>query len=98
MLTSKSFKSKALKRLNSGDVSKVHPEHVEVIQDILAIMKATSALQDVDLPGMRLHSWKGGGDKKAKTWSLDVSGNFRLLFKHDKETGLFYDLDYDDPH
>ncbi|EPP3907017.1 Killer protein [Pseudomonas aeruginosa] len=91
------IKSKALKRLNNGDVSKVHPDHVEVIQDILAIMKASSTLQDVDLPGMRLHPWNGGG-KKAKTWSLDVSGNFRLLFKHEKETGQFYDLDYDDPH
>ncbi|HBO2152770.1 TPA: type II toxin-antitoxin system RelE/ParE family toxin [Pseudomonas aeruginosa] len=93
-----SFKSKALKRLNNDDVSKVHPDHVEVIQDILAIMKASSTLQDVALPGMRLHPWNGGGKKKAKIWSLDVSGNFRLLFKHDKETGQFYDLDYDDPH
>ncbi|OKS22359.1 type II toxin-antitoxin system RelE/ParE family toxin [Pseudomonas aeruginosa] len=93
-----SFKSKALKRLNNDDVSKVHPDHVEVIQDILAIMKASSTLQDVALPGMRLHPWNGGGKKKAKIWSLDVSGNFRLLFKHDKDTGQFYDLDYDDPH
>jgi|Wag4MinimDraft_6_1082665.scaffolds.fasta_scaffold21398_1 TusA-related sulfurtransferase len=30
------IKSKALKRLNNGDVSKVHPDHVEVIEDILA--------------------------------------------------------------
>lgn len=92
------IKSKALKRLNNGDVSKVHPDHVEVIEDILATMRVSSALQDVALPGMRLHPWNGGGKKKDKVWSLDVNGNFRLLFKHDKETGLFYDLDYDDPH
>lgn len=92
------IKSKALKRLHNGDVSKVPPDHVEVIQDILAIMGASSSLQDVDLPGMRLHPWNGGGKNQAKTWSLDVSGNCRLLFKFEKKTGLFYDLDYYDPH
>lgn len=98
MLTSKSFKSKALKRLYNGDASKIQPDHVEVIKDILAIMKESSALQDVDLPGMRLHPWNGQGKNKAKTWSLDVDGNCRILFKFDKDVGLYYDLDYDDPH
>ena len=92
------IKSKALKRLNNGDVSKVHPDHVEVIQDILATMRASSTLQDVATPGLRLHPWKGGGKKKGKIWSLDVNGNFRLLFKFDENTGQFYDVDYDDPH
>ncbi len=94
-------KSKALKCLQKGDASKVHPDHVEVIQDILATMGASSSLSDVGQPGMRLHPWSGEGKKKAKkakTWSLDVNGNFRLLFKYDKETGRFYDLDYYDPH
>lgn len=90
------IKSKALKRLNNGDVSKVNPDHVEVIQDILAVMRASSSLQDVAMPGF--HPWKGGGKKKDKTWSLDVNGNFRLLFKFDEDTGLYYDLDYTDPH
>lgn len=38
------------------------------------------------------------GKKKGKIWSLDVNGNFRLLFKFDENTGQFYDVDYDDPH
>lgn len=92
------IKSKPLKLLNKGDTSKVDPDHIEVLSDILAIMQSSSTLQDVDLPGMRLHPWNGGGKNQAKTWSLDVSGNCRVLFKFEKKTGLFYDVDYDDPH
>lgn len=92
------IKSKQLKQLNKGDESKVSPDHVEAIKDILAIMRSSSALQDVALPGMRLHPWNGEGKNKAKTWSLDVNGNCRILFKFEKKTGMFYDVDYDDPH
>ncbi|MNZ74963.1 Plasmid maintenance system killer protein [compost metagenome] len=92
------IKSKQLKLLSKGNESKVSPDHVEAIQDILAIMRSSSTLQDVALPGMRLHPWNGEGRNKAKTWSLDVNGNCRILFKFEKKTGKFYDLDYDDPH
>lgn len=92
------IKSKQLKLLTKGDDSKVHHDHIEVISDILAIMRISSGLQDVALPGMRLHPWNGAGKKQVKTWSLDVSGNCRILFKFEKKTGLFYDVDYDDPH
>lgn len=98
MLSKKSFNKKALKRIYEGEPPKINADHVELIEDILALMKTGSTLADVDLPGLRLHPWKGSGKGKAKTWSLDVSGNYRILFKLDEETGLFYDLDYGDFH
>lgn len=99
MLNKSSFnKCKALKRLYGGDGSKVNPAHIEVIEDILAIMRAGSCLDDLSQPDLRLHPWEGSRKGKAKTWSLDVNGNFRILFKLDEETGRFYDLDYGDFH
>lgn len=92
------IKSKALKRLMKGDESKIDPDHIEVLSDVLAMMHSSSTLQDVALPGMRLHPWSGVGKNQAKTWSLDVSGNCRILFKFEKKTGLFYDVVYEDPH
>ncbi|HUE91864.1 type II toxin-antitoxin system RelE/ParE family toxin [Pseudomonas sp.] len=95
MLTKKSFKKcKALWLLYEGDASKIKADHVEAVEDILAMMRAGSTLADVDLPGYRLHPWHGTAKKKAKIWSLDVSGNVRVLFSLDEDTGLFYDLDY----
>lgn len=98
MLTKKSFKNKALKRFFEGDVSGVQPDHVETISDIMAAMKAGSTLSDVDFPGMRLHPWRGTGKGKKRIYSLDLNGNDRLLFKLDTDTGMFYEVTYEDPH
>lgn len=99
MLSKESFnKSKPLKRLNAGDESKVPPDHVDVLLDILAIMRTGSCLDDLSAPAFRLHPWKGSGKGKKKVYSLDVNGNFRVLFRLDKELGLFYDLEYGDFH
>jgi plasmid maintenance system killer protein len=99
MLTKRSFnKCKALKRIYEGDASKIHPDHIATVEDILAIMKAGSCLDDLSQPEFGLHPWGGSKKGKAKIWSLDVNGNFRVLFKLDQETGAFYDLDYGDFH
>ncbi|MDQ3687321.1 MAG: type II toxin-antitoxin system RelE/ParE family toxin, partial [Acidobacteriota bacterium] len=48
---------------------------------------------DVDLPGYRLHELKG--DRKG-TWSLTVSGNWRITFTFSE--GDAYDVDLEDYH
>jgi|SRR5690606_39567754 len=93
------FKSKALKLFYyKGDESKINPHHQQTIRDILDIMEASSSLNDVaSLPCNGFHPWKGQG-KNGKIWSLDVNGNFRILFRFDKTKGSYCDIDYTDPH
>ncbi len=50
-------------------------------------------VQDLSLPGYRLHKLKGD---RAGFWAVDVSGNFRVFFKF--EDGEAIDVDYDDYH
>ena len=47
----------------------------------------------VDLPGLRLHELKG---KRKDTWSVNVSGNWRITFRFDGVDAV--DVDYEDYH
>ena len=47
----------------------------------------------MDLSGLNLHELKG---KKRGTWSVQVSGNWRITFKI--KNGDTYDVDYQDYH
>lgn len=91
-----SFKSKALKLLwSDNNSSKINPAHLSRIEIILTIIDAlTEVPEDLKLySNLRPHEHKGSSKG---TWSLDVSGNYRITFKF--ENGNAYDLDYVDPH
>jgi proteic killer suppression protein len=45
------------------------------------------------LPGLRLHPLKGG---RSGTWSVSVSGNWRLTFRFEGKDAV--DVDYEDYH
>jgi proteic killer suppression protein len=47
----------------------------------------------MDLSGLNLHELKG---KKRGTWSVQVSGNWRVTFKI--KNGEIHDVDYEDYH
>jgi proteic killer suppression protein len=47
----------------------------------------------LDLPGYRLHQLKGN---RAGTWSVTVSGNWRVTFTFEGEDA--YDVDLEDYH
>ena len=51
------------------------------------------AIEDVDIPGFRLHPLKGAMRGR---WSISVSGNWRLTFEF--QDGNAYVLDYEDYH
>ena len=90
----KSFKSKGLEKLfTRGDGSKLNQAHLKRIRRILLILNNAKILEDVNIPGLRLHKLKG--DLKNK-YSLDVSGNFRIHFKF--VDGDIEDVDYEDTH
>jgi proteic killer suppression protein len=49
--------------------------------------------KDMSLPGLRLHPMTG---RLEGFWTVDVSGNWRLIFRFDNHD--VYDVDYLDYH
>ena len=45
-------------------------------------------------PEWRVHAWKGNKVR----WSIDVTGNTRLLFDYHRKSKEISDMIYDDPH
>lgn len=89
-----SFRHKGLKKLFVDDETKrVRPDHVEKLQNILAVLNRARIPKDMDLPGFRLHALKG--DLKG-FWSVTVRANWRVIFR--LESGDAFDVDLIDYH
>ena len=89
-----SFKDRRLKRLyEAGDRSKLAPELVEKIENILARLEVAAAVDDMNLPGFRLHPLKG--DLKG-FWSVTVRANWLIVFRF--ENGTAFDVELTDYH
>lgn len=89
----KSFKHKGLKNyFLYGEVKGINPNHAKKLKSVLARINAADDIKDLTHPGYRLHPYKG----KTDFWSIDVSGNYRILFEF--RDGDAYILDYIDPH
>jgi proteic killer suppression protein len=90
----RSFKDRRLKRLyEAGDRSRLAPALVEKIENILARLDAASAVEEMNLPGFRLHPLKG--DLKG-FWSITVRANWRIVFRF--EHGEAHDVELIDYH
>jgi len=90
----RNFRHKGLKRLFENDESQgVHAEHVEKLQNILAVLNRARAPEDLDLPGFRLHPLKG---ELKGFWSVTVRANWRVIFRI--ENGHACDVDLTDYH
>jgi proteic killer suppression protein len=90
----RSFRHKGLERFFlSGTKSGIRPEQADRLRLILAQLHAAVAPGDIALPGLRLHELKG--DRKG-TWSVAVSGNWRITFSFDGKDAI--DVDYEDYH
>ena len=90
----RNFKHKGLKQLfEKGIKSGVNSQHVRRLNMILALLETSESIEDMDLPGLNLHQLKG---KRKDTWSLKVSGNWRVTFKLEKGDAL--DINYEDYH
>jgi proteic killer suppression protein len=75
----RSFKHKGLGRFfQTGSTSGIRPDHAKKLRLILGRLHAAARPQDMNLPGLRLHELSG---KRAGTWAVDVSGNWRVTFK-----------------
>ncbi len=88
------FRHRGLKRLyERGDRSKVSPQLVEQVEDILGLLDMAKEPGDMDLPGYRLHRLRGN---LRGFWSITVSGNWRIVFRI--EGGNAFDIDLIDYH
>lgn len=90
----KSFKHKGLERFFiSGSVGGIRPEHQQKLRMRLAALDTATCIQDMDLPGFRLHVLKGN---KAGPWSVVVNKNWRIVFEFYE--GNAYVVNYEDYH
>ena len=89
-----SFRHRGLKRLfERGDRRQVRPDLVNKVERILARLDQASQVDDMNLPGWRLHPLKG---RLKGFWAVDVSGNWRIVFRFEK--GEAFDVDLVDYH
>ena len=90
----KSFRHKGLRRLyESGSTLGVQASHARRLRMQLAALDTAHAVEDMDIPGFRLHPLKGA---MLGRWSISVNGNWRLTFEF--QDGNAYVLDYEDYH
>ena len=88
------FRHKGLKRLFENGVTKgVRPDHVEKIENVVAVLDRARQPEDMNLPGFGLHPLKG--DLKG-FWSVTVRANWRVIFRF--QEGDAYDVDLVDYH
>ncbi|MFL9825321.1 type II toxin-antitoxin system RelE/ParE family toxin [Rhodoplanes sp. SY1] len=89
-----SFRHKGLKKLyEDDDRSRLPPELVERIRDILAALDAATTIEGLDRPSLRLHPLKG---KLKGFWAVTVRANWRIVFRF--RDGTAYDVDFLDYH
>ena len=90
----KSFKHKGLRIFyETGSTRGVQAGHSKKLRMQLAALDSATTIDDMDIPGNRLHPLKG--DRKG-FWSISVSGNWRITFQFSE--GNVYIIDYEDYH
>jgi proteic killer suppression protein len=90
----KSFKHKGLSEFfESGNRKGIKSEHASKLARILDRLDASVQPSDMNLPGYRLHQLLG---KDKGTWSVRVSGNWRVTFQFEDEDAIL--VDYRDYH
>ena len=89
-----SFRHKGLKKFfESGSFTGIQPRHAKRLRMLLASLDTAQSIDDMNIPGFRLHRLKG---TERGRWSVWVNGNWRLTFEF--EDGRAQLLDYEDYH
>jgi len=88
------FRHKGLRRFfETGSKSGIQAQHLDRLRLILAQLSAATTPEDMALPALVLHPLQG---KRQGTWSVRVSGNWRVTFVF---VGTDADeVDYEDYH
>jgi proteic killer suppression protein len=90
----RSFRHKGLRRyFETGSKAGIQPAHAARLRMQLAALDTATRIDDMDIPGFRLHPLKGS---VAGRWAIWVSGNWRITFEfHDGDSHV---VDYEDYH
>lgn len=90
----RSFRHKGLRRyFETGSKVGIRPEHAQRLRMQLVALDTANRIDDMNIPGLRLHPLKGG---EVGRWSIWVNGNWRLTFEF--RDGDAFILDYEDYH
>ena len=91
----RTIKHRGLRRfVEVDDARELNVELVNRIRNIVAALVVADSMSDVQgPPGWRLHMLKGN---MAGTWSVSVSGNWRITFR--VENDEITDLNFEDYH
>lgn len=91
----RSARHRGLKRLlEDEDAREIRRDLLPRIRNVLTMLIAAPSMDQVaGPPGWRIHQLKGD---RAGTWSISVSGNWRITF--DIEEGEIQNLDLEDYH
>jgi len=71
----------------------IQPQHAKRLRMQLVALDTASTIDDMDIPGFKLHSLKGANHDR---WSVWVNGNWRVTFEF--RDGHAFILDYEDYH
>ena len=90
----KSFQHKGLRKLyETGSLAGLQASHGKRLRMQLAALDTAQIIEDMDIPGFRLHPLKG---ELHGRWSITVNANWRMTFEF--KDGNAYVLDYEDYH
>ena len=90
----KSFKHKGLEKFYStGSTKGIQAKHSKKIRMQLAALDTAQSIEDIDIPGYRLHQLKVN---LKGYWSITVNGNWRITFEF--TDGNVHIVNYEDYH
>ena len=90
----KSFKHKGLEKFySSGSTKGIQAKHAKKLRMQLAALDTAYYIEDLDIPGYRLHQLKGS---LKGLWSITVNANWRITFEF--TDGNVYIVNYEDYH
>ena len=91
------FRDKGLRQLyEDGSAKGVPSAMADKLRKLLFAIETAERLEQLGrFPGWKLHPLKG--DRKG-SWSLTVTGNWRLIFSHDEQADTASDIDLIDYH
>ena len=90
----RSFRHKGLQKFfEAGSRAGIQPRHAKRLTMQLAALDTAASIDDMDIPGFRLHPLKGTHKGR---WSIWVNGNWRITFAF--IDGHAHVVDYEDSH
>ncbi|MEN8135916.1 MAG: type II toxin-antitoxin system RelE/ParE family toxin [Thermodesulfobacteriota bacterium] len=77
----------------TGSTAGINPTQADRLEERLQALHTAITIDDMDLPGWRLHSLKSD---RVGLWAVNVSGNWRIVFQF--KDGHAYVVNYEDYH